>query len=155
MTVYCPFLYCHEKVHINKVTAHIQEKNHHVYNIFNGQKWNFNRCGLRPPYHTPIWQPKIDFDNCHFFLELSKTQSGTWHSWVYFSGFEDEAAKYMATIKIYQPGEQQSLTYVGGVFPMDIEREIIEKNHNVFMFNDTIIRPDGVWCTCTIEKCDQ
>jgi hypothetical protein len=159
MTVYCPFLDCHEKVHINKVMAHIQGKNHNyghrVYNLHNnGTSWNF-----RPDekYKTGV-QPKIDFDNRHFFLELSRTPSGTWHSWVYFSGFKEEAAKYMAVIKISVPGGKRSLTYVGEVFPMDIEREIIEKNHNVFMFNDTFIRPAVMgWslelvCTCTIEK---
>jgi hypothetical protein len=101
---------------------------------------------------------QIDFDNRHFFLENIITNSGIWFLWVYISGFKSEAEKYMATIKISEPYKKRSLTYVGDVFPMDIEEyAIIERNpKNVFMLNDTIIKSylsaERICFTFTIEK---
>jgi hypothetical protein len=92
---------------------HIQEKKcgptygHKVFNFQNGESWNITigpdiMHGDKELQTMVRGLPIIDFDNRHFFLELSETQSG-YQSWVYFSGFKEEAAKYMATIKFSEP----------------------------------------------------
>jgi hypothetical protein len=123
-TVRCPLLSCHEKVHINKVMDHIQEKNHTVTRINNGQGMFISmkpEIFRQPIFQQPIFPHHIEFENRDFFFEMTRDQSGTWKSWVYFSGLMDEAAKYNATIKLYSYDEKRSLTYVGDVMPMDCE----------------------------------
>jgi hypothetical protein len=75
-TVYCPELTCHQKVHVNAVLAHIQERDHEITKDNNGESGNYI---ITPDIFqkATTWPPsQIDFDNHIFFLELSRTQSG-------------------------------------------------------------------------------
>jgi hypothetical protein len=92
--VFCPELNCQEKVLGNLILAHIRDKNHTVVKQINGQSGNY----VIKPYcfqgAYTCFPRLIDFDKRNFFMKLSRTQSGTWRSWVYLSGLKKEAAKY-------------------------------------------------------------
>jgi hypothetical protein len=159
MTVNCPVLDCFEMVPRNTVLAHIQEKNHPVTKLINGQRVlmeiKLDDCQADAPSFSTTNQ--IDFDNRHFFLEKTRARSGSWYSWVYFSGFINEAVNYMATIKIYESNGYRSLTYVGDVIPMDIDFLTIRANQNGLMFKDGIVKSflsheDSFETSCTIKK---
>jgi len=141
--VFCPDLRCTQKVPIACLVNHISD-DHPADDFTKLQRASVNFSLVVKPLHyrdETFWKPAImHLNHLRFYRECLRTDDGQWKFWVYMDGTMEDAAQFVATVKLFNSMKQEVVVHHNcSVLSLDVSPKEVS-NHIVMTVRDPVIQ---------------